>query len=149
MSENIKQFYKKLGDKKYLPICIAVFIIILLLIAYFLMKDGTWAVNATDNSVEDTLKAELETILGEIEGVGDVKVMITYASTAEIVYDKTVSTGLVTSEEPVKIKELLPEILGVVVVAEGADKIKTKVDLVNAVKIALNIDGSKIQVFAK
>lgn len=149
MSEKIKQYCKKFGDKKYLPICIAVFIIILLLIAYFLLKDGALSVNNVDTDVKDTLKLDLEEILSEIEGVGDVTVMITYASTAEVVYDKTVFTGLINSEEPVKIKELLPEILGVVVVAEGAEKIKTKVDLVNAVKVALNLDGSKIQVFAK
>lgn len=149
MTEKIKQYCKKLGDKKYLPICIAVFIIILLLIAYFLLKDGALSVNNVDTDVKDNLKLELEEILSEIEGVGDVRVMITYASTAEVVYDKTVFTGLINSEEPVKIKELLPEILGVVVVAEGAEKIKTKVDLVNAVKVALNLDGSKIQVFAK
>lgn len=129
---------------------------------------------STGNSLEE----RLEEILSMIEGSGKVDVMVSYLNTVEQVpmYDEKISTTVTeesdtsggkrktnqTSNEHTIIFEeknntktamikqtILPEIIGVVVVADGAKNIKVKEDIIKAVEATVNVPSHKIQVFSR
>ena len=126
----------------------------------------------------DSLEENLENILESIRGVGKVKVMVSYTNSIEKVplYD-TKETTTVTEEkdtaggerktkevsneytvvyeegnnnktEIVK-KNIKPEIIGVIVTAEGAENNSIKENIIKAVVAVTNIPNHKIQVFAQ
>lgn len=135
-------------------------------------KDISIQTNHTKNDLEQ----ELETVLSNINKAGNVKVLITYKASKEKVaaYDKDESMTTTTENDsnggkrtvttenkthnpiimnnsngskPFIIKELEPEVKGVIVIAQGADDIKVKMDLMRAVKTVLNINLNQIEVF--
>lgn len=121
----------------------------------------------TDNTelqaYTEKLESRLEAILAGMRGVGRVKVMITFDGTEEAVIasDEQSSENesgtskskrpsmLSTSsgEEAIVLKELLPKVCGVVVVAEGARDVTVNMDIVSAVSTVLGIKQSNVQVF--
>lgn len=130
-------------------------------------------IGASDNS--DELSKKLETILGKISGAGNVSVLITYSASKESVpaYDtkKNIgdtqqkdSTGGTSnsktnntesqvvfeessgSKKPVVLKELSPEIKGVLIVSDGAADAVVKESLTRAAQVVLDIPVYKIQV---
>lgn len=117
---------------------------------------------------------EVEAILQEIEGAGQVKVSITLASTGEKTFaantrnesressendrqggkkesiEHSVSEDVaVSSGSPLIVEEKNPEILGVLVVAEGARYSEVKAELINATATLLNVPVHKVQVMPK
>lgn len=131
------------------------------------------------NSIDDysnKLEIKLKQILSEMKGVGDVEVMITLVETTESVpaINKT-SNKETTKEndsqggirdvireesteqivtngsggEMITIKQIKPEIRGVIVAAEGAEDIKIKENVYNAVKTALDLSGNKVEIYVK
>lgn len=126
-------------------------------------------------SNQDELEMKLTSILKEINGVGDVSVMITYDNSEEIepAYnsnltkettsetdssggERTVETSsenktLVTndSSKPIVIKTKEAKVKGVLVIASGANDTNVKETLYEAVKTALQISGHQVQVYAK
>lgn len=134
--------------------------------------------NAYDN-VEDYVKEEeerLETLLKKVEGVGDVKVMITVKSTGESIplkdtpYEKSSSTtskeeGEVKKEteekaqeetvmtedsdgttQPYLVRKTVPEIEGVAVLAQGGGNSEIKKEIIEAVQVLFDIKAHKIKV---
>lgn len=127
---------------------------------------------------EETEK-RIEEILSQILGVGKVDVLVTYSSGKEIVpYSDIKRSDNVTDEKdstggtrkldqssyesqlayedtgngkkkPIIVKELLPQVRGVVVVADGANDPVVKERLVNAVMVLLDVPIHKIQVFGR
>lgn len=127
-------------------------------------------------SVEDNMEIKLKSILSQMQGVGEVDVMITFSTTRENVpaydikkiqssteeKDSGGGTRSVNQEEydstpayedssaggktPVILKELKPEVKGVLVVAEGADSVEVRERVINAVKVVLDIPVHKVQV---
>jgi len=125
---------------------------------------------------EEKLEEELANILSKIAGVGKVSVMITYESGKELVTQKDKSvTDKVTDEkdnaggtriinessvsdktvmvnqqggssEPLIVKEINPEIRGVIVVAEGAWDSKVKRKISQAVQTVLDIPAYRVTV---
>lgn len=132
----------------------------------------------TITSEGDTLEEKLENILKSIRGVGNVKVMISYSNSIEKVplYD-TKETVTITEEtdsnggkrnteeksneytvvyeegnssKTALVKQsIMPEIIGVIVTAEGAENNAIKENIINAVVAVTNIPNHKIQVFAQ
>lgn len=126
-------------------------------------------------SYYEQVENRLATVLGEIKGAGEVKVMINYSGTSEIVTamtsnvstDKTTDSGSSSSrvteskteitepviiqqngeDTPVVIKEILPDIVGVIVVAEGAKDMSVRINLVSAVQTLLNVSADKVEIF--
>jgi stage III sporulation protein AG len=128
---------------------------------------------------KDEISKKLETILSKIQGAGNVSVMITYAGSKETVpaYDTKTnksdtqekdSTGgtrnqgsnnnesQVVFEEstggtkkPVVLKEISPEIKGVLIVSEGASNGVVYESLIKATQVVLDIPLHKIQVAQK
>lgn len=129
----------------------------------------------TTSEIDETEK-KLKSILSQIQGVGKLDVMITYASTRENVpaYDIKKSLNQTTEEdseggtrdisqeeydstlayedsvnggkEPVILKELQPEIKGVLVVAEGAGRIEVRERICNSVIVVFDIPAHRVHV---
>lgn len=57
--------------------------------------------NTTSNNSENAMEQELETILSNIDGVGKVKVLITYSQSSEVVamYNENSKTSLVEEKD--------------------------------------------------
>lgn len=150
-------------------------LIIILLVGAFLMVfpfGGEKKSSDNEKFVELSVdyKRELEEILSRINGVGDVNVMVTYSSSFEknIAYEKNSNKNekkdgdnkiinetssntnvVLSSGEPFVVKQIYPEIKGVVVVADGAEDIFVKQNITDAVTTALGIAPHKVCVVKK
>ena len=51
------------------------------------------------------------------------------------------------TSQPYVIKEVMPEVIGVIVVAEGADDAVTKLAIMRAVQTALKVDSSCVEIY--
>ncbi|MPW25142.1 stage III sporulation protein AG [Alkalibaculum sp. M08DMB] len=130
------------------------------------------------NDYQKTLQGDLKYILGQIDGVGQVDVMITFYSVGqkEIAYN-TKESNSITSEndsqggervteqinkdqnaimvnkdganEPLVITENYPEIKGVIVVAEGVWDPNIKYKIMKGVENALDLPSFKVMVYPK
>ncbi|HEX3027978.1 MAG TPA: stage III sporulation protein AG, partial [Clostridia bacterium] len=128
------------------------------------------------SSDKNDTEIEMETILSLIKGAGSVNVMITYESGNEKVpaYDtkknenttqeKDNSGGTRNSaqnsydssivyediqggnKKPVIIKEIPPKVMGVLVVADGANNPQVREELTNSVKVLVDVPAYKIQI---
>lgn len=119
------------------------------------------------------LETKLEQILSKMEGVGSVKVMITYSQTSEIVplQNETTKTSLTEEEDSgggkrkIEQKDTSTEIIysasnnpetktiinpivkGAIIIAEGASDVTTKSNIISAVEAITGLATYKIQVF--
>ena len=132
-------------------------------------KEGSETVSAYAET-----EKRLATVLSKIEGAGKVECMITYDGTSELITAKTSTQNTVTREDnsggsalktvtsdesstpvmvtvngeqvPVVLKEINPQIVGVIIVAEGANDVGVRLRLQKAAATVLNIDAN-IQIF--
>lgn len=129
-----------------------------------------------DLSFEEREEERLERKLSVIDGAGMVEVLITYrAGTETIVAEHTVESSTDTEEkdaeggvrnvlqmsreiqpviidgregrEPMILKELTPEVKGVIVIAEGARDVRVRMELLRAVRTALGVNSNQVEVF--
>jgi len=142
-------------------------------------KEAETVSKSIDGEQKADLEKRLESILSQIEGAGRVSVMITYASGKEIVpavdtkktenetQEKDSGGGTrhlnqndyesrVIYEEdqggvkrPVIIKEIQPQVKGVVIVADGAGNAQVRENLSRAVQALMDVPIHKIQVFER
>lgn len=114
---------------------------------------------------------KLSKLLSTIENAGKVDIMITFESTPERVIAYITSSSKNTSsggdggfnentqnssspqviyvsgdQIPLILKEVSPKVIGVLIVAQGADDIKVKLDIINAVSVLLDIKPEQIKV---
>ncbi|WP_077367688.1 sporulation stage III protein AG [Anaerosalibacter sp. Marseille-P3206] len=134
--------------------------------------------SSTINFTEDygqLLERRLENILSEIKGAGKVKVMITLEETSEKVpatnsnqsnektsekdsqggvrdinrEDSNVEIATKGSDGSlIVLKEIEPNVKGVIVVAEGAFDMEVKEKLYQAVKTVLGVSGNRVEVYS-
>ncbi len=132
-----------------------------------IIKEST-EVASEDNNLEN----KLTSILSNISGVGEVKVLITYAETSEVnpvynedsqesVTEETDTSGgkrvissetnkkeVVYSDNSIVTKSVKsPQIQGAVIIARGAKNSNVKADIIQAVAAATGLSTYKIQVF--
>ena len=129
-----------------------------------------------DHSAENRDEQRLKEILSAIKGAGQVEVMITYSSGKEIIPAmNTVESTTTTEEEdndggtrninqtdinsqpstfndsegskPIILKEVEPEIKGIIIISEGAEDIRVKMELMRAVQVALGVKPNQVEVF--
>ncbi len=127
---------------------------------------------------EEIVEVRLKKILERIKGSGEVEVMVTFEMGSEIIpasntvetkdtteekdsnggirtvtsqnlTENIVTTNDSTGNKPLVIKEIKPQVKGVIVVAEGADDIEVKVQLYDAVKTVLQVSGDRVQVYTR
>lgn len=177
--EKIKQLFGKNKHMQGIYIILIIGVAILFFTSSFFVRDGTKTAKEdtvrVSSAVGKELQTELEDILSQIAGVGEVSVMITYEGTGEKYYAADVtsesstnssdtagqetsreqesakqSTKLITpSNEPVLTKENYPKVQGVIVVCDGARDAQVKQDITSAVRAALDVADHKISVFAR
>ena len=112
------------------------------------------------------LETKLESVLSQIKGAGNVKVMITLDGSPELVYamdsnekvsNNTGGSTTTSSSTPILVQtngttspliltEVLPKVKGVIVVSSGANDISIKLDILNSVSTLLDISTDKINV---
>ena len=113
--------------------------------------------NVTQNiQLNDNMEVKLKKILSSIKNVGNVEILINYKTTSEKIVlkgneggqnEKTVIVDDNGSSIPFIKQERNGEIEGVIIVADGADRIDVQVDVTEAVSALLNIPVHKIKVF--
>lgn len=202
LKDKIKNFFNKdvEGDNKKKIENLAVFVVILIvtLIAIDLIWSG--GTNKKENSsddpnkklasmdedstiinanttAQDTLSLQLEEILEKIDGVGKVKVLITYSQTNEIIPMYNEDTSQKDTEEqdtsggtrkiietdtkkeiiyqetdgektPITQSIVSPKIEGAIITAQGAGNATVKTNIIQAVEAVTGISSHKIQVFS-
>jgi len=124
-----------------------------------------------EKSYAEQLEARVESLLSSVQHVGKVKVMITVASTEEKVilkdgqvkkeetqeadsaggtrysYSESTETETVfQQEEPYLIAESYPEVIGVVVIAEGTGTGTVDYEILNAVQVLFHLPAHKIKI---
>ena len=127
------------------------------------------AENASEDTYTDALETRLENALVKVEGVGNVKVMITLASSSEKVVEKdremtsevqegesgekntsSSETAVYANgngeEMPYVKQELSPRIEGVLVIADGGDNAIVIENITEAVQALFGVDTHKIKV---
>lgn len=102
-------------------IIVVVLIIILVGTIYFINGHESGGGTAATKSTKSSTEIKLTEILSSIDGVGATDVMINQTD---------------------------DEITGVIIVCEGADRIMTRNDILNAVSTALNIEKSIIAIYS-
>ena len=158
----IKQFLSKFKTIKNIELYVALALALVVLIVAILSptNQNTLQKDASTQSYIDEMENKLITVLGDIEGCGKVEVAISYATDGKKVYAyETTSkqdgntiqqtSSLITIKgEPLLIQTLTPTILGVVVVASGANSPLVRYKIKQAVVTLLDIDITCVQVFS-
>lgn len=140
------------------------------------LASDTQTVQTSNDETSDDLVVKLEDILSKINGVGNVRVMITYSKTSQTVplYNqdsseknteesdkqggtrKITETGTKTEivykevngeKIPITQSVISPTIEGAIVTAEGANNITVKTNIIQAVEAVTGVATHKIQVF--
>lgn len=179
-------FFKKLKSIKHIELVVAVLIICVMFLIYFgtTSKADASTQSASIADIQYTsasqyakeLEEKLEKTLSQIQGAGNVSVVITLESSSELIIAKTVETtkksesvtdnGVTTKtenieivekplivsgkngEEPIILLEVMPKITGVVVVAQGANDVNVKLNILKALQALLTIPSGNIEILA-
>lgn len=151
---------KLIQDKKSLA-----FIICCLFIGIMLILSGSGSSKTTikTEKTTDNITTQLEKTLSQVEGAGKVKVLINYSQSGEkiLAYDmesnvnekdngkennsksEVVYDG---NKMPVILKEYMPKVEGVIIVAQGGNIEGVKKQLISGTVALLGIDSHKIEV---
>lgn len=168
--ENLKNL--KIGKKNIILVAIAVLIMVLLLVSEFLTPENTENISKENTEIyssqyiEKTEK-ELEALLENISGAGEVKVMITLENCYENVFAKgysekndsktdsqkseseeeyiIVKNGS-NNEECLVVKVYEPTVKGVAVIAQGAGNTQVKNAITQTVCALFDISTAKVSV---
>ena len=111
------------------------------------------------DSYEEQMEKKLEDLLSRVEGVGQVRVMLTFEGSGErkVEKDKQVGTGGTeeetvyeesgsSSRRPYVTSESNPQVEGVLVIAEGGDKSSVKEEIIGAAQALFGIEPHKIKI---
>lgn len=140
--------------------------------------ETTGVMKQNGGETKSEIEIDLESILSKIKGAGRVEVMVTFYSGNESVPAADVNTSENNTQEkdkeggtrsvkqidkdskiiyeenqgtkkPFIVKELLPKVKGVVIVADGAGDAEVKSNLSMATAALLEVEAHKIQVFQR
>lgn len=174
----MKKIWEKLQQIKHWEIYAAVIVVVIMLVIYFSSLHGgrnnqqleqVVTVTNSDNSYASQLENKLQNVLGCIAGAGHVVVMVMTdgEGSAELAYDlqeKTVTQTGANSQEvktttvdknvvtkngsPVILWTNPPKIVGIVVVATGANNVGVRLNLLHAVETVLGDKNVPIQILS-
>ena len=170
--------FQKLKSIKHFELIVAVLFCAILLVIYISSLGNKSSETQTDTTSLTTeeyatfLENKLSSVLSNVSGAGKVSVMVTlecgieyvYATESEEVTNTSTSGNstnsktttnetilLVTSSgksTPVVLKQNLPKVSGVIVVAYGANNIAVRLELMNAVTSLLGVPAENVQILA-
>ena len=150
MSDKPKSKFKwveKLKNIKHIEIYITlIFAIVLILIFLSSTGGGTKSSNksysksttsqTTVTGYVDDMETRLEQILSQIQGAGNVKVMLTLDMANATVKDNVIETSS------------FPSIKGVVIVASGVQNTYVKMNILKAVQAVIDISSGSIEILS-
>lgn len=131
---------------------IAMLIILIIGAAIIAFSSGSGGkTEATDISANSGEEERLEEILSEIEGAGQVSVMISYESTMEkdIAYDGDNDRAVTSGGDVMVKREIYPKVKGVIVIADGADTPSVKQAIKEAVTAVTGAGANRVCVFSR
>ncbi len=112
----------------------------------------------TPTEIEE-METRMERALGLVDGVGDVRVIINYNSSAAKVLAKNKTEEiddtrkrfeenivLGSDNSPVVLRENAREVRGVLIVAQGGGSAKVRAELISATQALLGVEAHKIEV---
>lgn len=161
-----KKFFNKLlekikTNKKFqfflITICLLIALVFIFKDVFFQNKNE---IDDSVNSYVSNLETRLSQTLSKVDGAGKVSVVITVESGMETVlatkitvtensYGKeTVETPITVNGKTVVVKEMYPKIIGVLIVAEGANKISVMTKIQQAAVSLLDININQIEILA-
>ena len=171
-------FLQKLKNIKHIELYIICLFVLILGVIYFSSTSSISKNNnqvkaeAELENYCNYLEGKLEKVLSEINCAGKVSVMITFdgrikyeyaTETQETTTSSSVTSGtnsktvvnekiIIINENgknvPLIVREIYPNIAGVVVISSGAENVSVKLDIISAVKTLLDVSDNKIQVLA-
>ncbi len=160
---SIKKVFEKIKSVKNIELYVALVLGVVVLAIVLLMQSSKVDKTVKDNAQFDEyisyMENKITSVIQKIDGVDKVKVAISHSAESETVYAyETVSTttGNTTNQKtdivtvngkPLVVKTLPPEIYGVVVIADGADDVATKVKIIQTVVTLLDVQADRVQVF--
>ena len=148
----------KMRGGKWLEI-LAVALLAVTVVAILLSAWGGESEEAADGSgYAERVEQRLAQVLSKIDGAGSVDVFVSVRSDGTVVIatesvvgeDGSVTTSPVLSGgAPIVLEECNPEITGVLIVADGADDLNVRFNLLEAAASVLDIDQSIIKVYTR
>ena len=140
-TDKLKKAADRIKSIKHIEIIIAVLAIIVMLVIYFCTSTSCSQSEKTgiqtgggEYDYYTSVVNELERKLSQIEGVGEVSVLVNWAENAE-------------SSDKDEIVRSKPE--GVIIICEGGNNISVKLKLISSVASYFGISENKINVLAK
>ena len=133
----LSEWREKMGRVK-----VTQWLLLALGLAGSLLFSGSWGAGVLTEQPQDSgaqgdaLETRLAAVLSRMEGAGQVEVVIHYAQTVS------------TSAWPQESAQETGEPVGVVVVAEGADNLRVRLELAQAVQTLLRLEAESVEVFA-
>lgn len=167
LRERLPAYFVRWFDKyKYLLLVCLIGLVLIVLPSGGGQKDQeeTTQQNTTAETQVAELEKQMETLFSQIHGVGSVRVLLTVKSSEESVYayDRNTSTsqnksgstqssqtelitvGSGSNEGPVISKTNMPKFLGAVVVCQGGDQAKVRLQLTEAIRSLTGITADNI-----
>jgi len=160
----MNKLLEKLKGKKWIEYLFLGVLSIIIIVVFLsaVGKEETNEVTTTIDGYVTNLEHRLSSALSQVDGAGSVTVVITVESGMETVLatEKTVTENpdksVTTSETPIIINgktvvlmEKYPQIIGVLIVAQGADNFAIMNKLQQATVSLLDIDISKVEILSK
>ena len=169
-TEPKKGLLAKIKGVKHIEIIIAVIAVAIMLFIYFVnFGGGGSAENSrppppeageTYSDYTRRMQAEITQIVSAMEGAGQARVLISWESSVELILAHSTNTGPSSStstpilvntngmSRPIVTKEIYPRALGVVVVVEGGQDPRLRVNIIMSISVLLSLNPEKILVFA-
>lgn len=159
--DGASKIINKIKNNKLMQVTLIIILFIIAVVILFVDNTSNKDISTASNSVDEyvqSLEARLENTLSKVKGAGAVSVVITVESGMETVLatettKKETSTGTEILETPIIVngktivlKELYPEITGVLIVAEGANNISVFTKIQQATKSLLGINENCIEI---
>ena len=160
---NKEEIIKIFKNKNNQLICLIFIIGVVLMVAAGGYGSKEKAVSNVKEITAADEEKRLSDILSQIDGTGEVSVMITYYSSSEkdIAYEtKTASRedkselsedkkAVMSDGEPMVVKEVYPRVKGVIVTAQGAGNAAVRSAISEAVSASLDVPVHRICIFKK
>ncbi len=154
----MNKFIEKLKGLKHKEIILAVVAVAVMLIIYFSSFSSPQTQKTGTTNIDDycsEMQNRIENAISKMDGVGKSEVVINWSSGVEIVTaQNTTVNGNSTSSQvvqssggPVVLKEIYPRAIGVLIICEGGNNAKTKIDIIMAISTLMDITTDKVLVF--
>jgi stage III sporulation protein AG len=167
IKEKIKDWLLKLKKVKHIEIYIAVGVAVVVALIYFAFLLPNKQDNQTSNTeidinsetflssseYTDYLENKLENVITSIKGVGETKVAVTLEKGFEFIYlteeeTKISSNGttittvsiVMVDGQPVVKEEIFPVVKGIVVIANGAEDVGVRMNILSIIQTIININ---------